>query len=138
MSFELLIFDPSLVDYQNREEFVEWYLETSEWDDPSVDYGNHEVLSPSLSIWFSGIIETHPPLNGPFAPSNVDDAKADYTFTRDAIYVSFDFDEAQAFSKSVSLASSNNLGIFYVGSPLGEVFAANENGVMQLVHREPL
>lgn len=138
MSFDLLIFDPSLVDYQNREEFVEWYLEISEWDDPSIDYGNHEVLSPSLSTWFSGIIETHPPLNGPFAPYNVDDAKADYTFTREAIYVSFEFDEAQAYAASVSLASTNDLGVFYVGSPLGEVFAADENGVMQLIHREPL
>lgn len=138
MSFELLIFDPSLVEYQNREEFVEWYLEISEWDNPSIDYENHEVLSPSLSMWFSGIIETHPPLNGPFAPADVDDAKADYTFTREAIYVSFDFDEARAFTESVSLASTNDLGIFYVGSPLAEVFAADEKGIMQLIHREPL
>lgn len=137
MSFELLIFDPTLVEYQNRDEFVEWYLELTEWDDPSKDYGNHEVLSPSLSIWFSGIIETHPPLNGQFAPRDVDDAKADYTFTQEAIYVEFDFDEADAFSSSVSLASSNRLGVFYVGSPLGEVFAADENGVMRLIHREP-
>ena len=137
MSFELLIFDPSLVDYQNREEFVEWYLEISEWDDPEIDYGNHEVLSPRLSMWFSGIIETHPPLNGPLAPSKVDDAKADYTFTREAIYVSFDVDEAQAFSESVSLASANDLGLFYVGSSSAEVYATDESGVMQLVHREP-
>ena len=136
MSFDLLIFDPSVVSYEDRAAFIEWYLELSEWEG-EIDYADPSISSASLSAWYSSIIEIYPPLNGPDAPANVEDAKADFTFTQEAIYVSFHGVEPMAaLAPSVTIANANGLGLFLVSSPEAEVLVPDGQNTMRVAHKQ--
>ena len=51
MSFDLMFFDPAIVRYQDPNEFMEWYFETTEWE-AAVDYNDPATASPALQAWF--------------------------------------------------------------------------------------
>lgn len=47
MSFDLLVFDPELVQHRDSAPFIEWFDELTEWDD-AVDYNDPATASPRL------------------------------------------------------------------------------------------
>lgn len=132
-----MVFDPALVKYQEREAFIEWYYETTEWE------GDHDYFDPvsgsePLRGWFADIIVTYPPMNGPLAPSleQVDDFDvADYSISPDSIYVAFAWSDAdRGFNAAVELAAKHKLGFFEVSGQEGAVWVPDETGKMVRVH----
>ena len=113
MSFDLLIFDPQLVEHREKVAFLEWYDELTEWE-VRVDYDDPKTASPPLQAWFHQTRIDYPPLNGPFAPSLGDiDGAQDYSISPDAIYASFSYSAgARVVEQAFTEAAKHSLGMF--------------------------
>ena len=137
MSFDLLVFDPAIVQYEDREAFVAWYFETAEWEG-SHDYADPNSTSASLQAWYNEMRVIYPAMNGPDAVSDDDvdnPSVSDYSFSTDAVYVTFAWSEAEnAFTTMSSLAQKHQLGFFNVSSEDGGVWAPNAKGEYARVH----
>jgi len=70
-------------------EFVKWFKHQTEWSE-SHDYNDPEAPSAPLRAWFSEMIVTYPPMNGPLASDDPDDpCVTDYSLGRCLIYAAF-------------------------------------------------
>ena len=113
MSFDLLIFDPQLVEYREPAAFLEWYDDLTEWED-GVDYYDPAPASAPLQSWFHEMRIDYPPMNGPFAPSldEIDRAQ-DYSIAPDSIYASFSYSAGvKVVEQAFDEAAKRSLGIF--------------------------
>jgi hypothetical protein len=84
MSYDLMVFEPEAAPKQH-EEFLAWYTEQTESAEGVTD-GDPSIASARLRDWFSEMIKTFPPLNGPFAGEElpVDEASAtDYEIRKE-------------------------------------------------------
>jgi hypothetical protein len=137
MSFDLMVFDPALVKYQEREAFIEWYYQTTEWDGTH-DYNDLGATSEPLRKWMADITIKYPSMNGPFAipVEEIDDANlADYSISPDSVYVSFAWSDALGGRKeTVTLAEKYGLGVFDASGLQGAVWAPDETGKLVRVH----
>ena len=137
MSFDLMVFDPALVKYQEREEFIEWFEQTTEWEG-DFDYDDPAHASKPLRAWFAEITLEFPPMNGPLSPSlekSDEFNMADYAISPDAIYVSFSWSDAVAGSKNtIDLAEKHGLGFFDLSGADGAVWVPDDVGKLVRVH----
>ena len=135
MSYDLLVFDASAAP-QGREEFLDWYDELTEWEDGP--YDDPDSLSPNLRAWFMEIIETYPPMNGPLARHDLNEApRADYSLAPSLIYIAFSWSVAeQAFARTKELAAKHGVGFFNVSSDTSDVWTPDGNGGLVLAHQE--
>ena len=138
MSYDLLVFDAKAAP-QDRGEFLEWYDAQTEWEDED-GYDDPERSAPELRTWFMEMIEKYPPMNGPFAPSDlpVDDSTVtDYSVGRHVIYIAFSWSKAeQAFEETKALAAKHGLGFFNVSSDTSDVWVPNGQSDLKLAHQD--
>ena len=136
MSYDLLVFDPSLVPLE-RQEFLEWWKEQSEWSEDH-DYDDPAVSTPSLRAWFLDIAGRFPPLNGPHAPEETpeDDAsQTDYSVGRTLVYAAFPWPKAEsAYDTVFALAEKHGLGFFDASSEQGAVWLPGSGGKLAKAH----
>lgn len=105
MSHDIFAFDPAAA--PGNEELVAWCQQAQR--DSSYDPG---VTSPKVRALYHDLIEVFPPMNGPDAPADDDDADTDYVFGQDMLYVSFrwsKFDDAR--KTFLQLGHAHGIGV---------------------------
>lgn len=117
-----MVFD-ALAAPRSRQAFMAWHGAQTQWmdlhssDDP-------DILTPALRAWLQEIIKTFPPMNGPSASDDYNDARVtDYSLGRSMIYAAFAWsqaDDAHALAKA--LAAKHGVGFFDVSSTAGDIW----------------
>lgn len=124
---------------KNREAFLEWYDEQSEWGEDH-SYDNPDISTPALRAWFMEMIQSYAALNGPFSSGDLpeDESTAtDYSVGRSVIYAAFAWSKAQqAYEVMFSLAAKHGVGFFNVSSENAEVWLPDGKGGLSLAHSE--
>jgi hypothetical protein len=91
-----MVFDPMVAPSQHAQ-FMKWYYKQTEWAEGH-DYNNPSVTSPSLHAWFTRIIESFPPMNGPLSTDELPEDEAsstDYSVGSAVIYGAFAWSKAE-------------------------------------------
>ena len=137
MSYDLLVFAPAKAPNE-REEFLSWWEETSEWSEDH-SYDDPKVSTPELQAWFLEMIKSYPAMNGPFSSEELpqdDSAVTDYSLGKEAIYAAFAWSKAEAAYEQVfSLAAKHQLGFFDASSETGAVWLPDGKGGLKLSHQ---
>ncbi len=122
MSYDLMVFEPSVAPADHRE-FMEWYRAQTEWTEAH-GYADPQVCSVSLRDWFFAMKARFPAMNGPYASDDVDDAHVtDYSFGRSVIYCAFAWSVAEeAYEAVLKAAQDHRVGFFDVSGPDAEVW----------------
>jgi hypothetical protein len=129
MSYDLMVFAPEAAP-KDHESFLEWYEAQTQWTEPH-RYDNPEVATTQLRSWFMDMIQSFPPMNGPFAPEDpVDESiTTDYSIGNFVIYSGFAWSKAeQAYETMFRLAKKHGVGFFNASSPEPEVWFPDSNG----------
>ncbi|MRW90034.1 hypothetical protein GJ699_08575 [Duganella sp. FT80W] len=138
MSYDLMVFLPASAP-ADREEFMDWYDEQTEWDEGH-SYHDPIVTAPSLSDLFKELVETFPAMNGPYAKSDLptdETTLADYSIGKHVIYICFSWPKAeQAYAELHRLAAKHKVGFFDVSSDTGAVWLPNADGQLKIVHEQ--
>jgi hypothetical protein len=125
LSYDLMVFEPSAAPRQ-REVFLEWYHDQTNWAEPH-SYNDPKVTSPRLAAWFSDMIKTFPPMNGPLRSDAIDDPRlTDYSIGSVVIYVAFAWSQAEAAYPEVRrLATIHRVGFLDVSGDSEIAFPAD-------------
>jgi hypothetical protein len=138
MSYDLLVFAADRTP-KEREDFLEWWDETSEWSEDH-GYDDPKVSTPELRAWFMEMIETFPAMNGPFSSEELpeDESSAtDYSVGIDAIYAAFSWSKAEeAYEHMFKLAAKHRLGFFDASSETAAVWLPDGKGGLALAHED--
>ncbi len=135
MSYDLFVFEPGSVP-AGHPEFLEWYAQQTKWGEDH-GYDDPSLTSNHLRSWFEEIIQTFPPMNGPFAKERLPEDEAsssDYAIGSDFILASFAWSKSEpAYLTVARLAEKYQLGLFNASSSGEEVWVP-EDGHMVLAH----
>ena len=128
MSYDLMVFDPK-VPPPSREEFIQWYRQQTEWAERHT-YVGPDVTTPELQAWYSEMIQSYPPMNGPDATDNPDNLRVtDYSIGKSLIYAAFAWSEAEGARDTMfRLAKKHLVGFFDVSSDDGGVWSPTASG----------
>jgi hypothetical protein len=127
MSLDLTLFNKNVAP-KNKKEFLEWFHETTNWED-DLDYNDPENASADLKAALMEIIESFPPMNGPLAPTDeeidedeeLESRMIDYSISKDLIYASIAWSQAEeAAMLFYEVAQKYGIGLF---DPQTEEFA---------------
>jgi len=112
---------------KSKDEFINWYFEQVDWKD-DLDYEDPHYASVNLQNWFYEMIETFPPMNGPFAPpyeeqdNNPEIYTIDYSISKDCIYLGFGYSkEVEIYNLTRQLATKHGVGFFDVCVDDGDI-----------------
>ena len=122
MSYDFMVFDASAAPHE-RKEFMRWFREQTQWKEKH-DYLNHSVTTPGLKNWYFDLIKAFPPMNGPLASEEENNAKiTGYSVGKHMIYASFSLSEyEEAYALVRRMAMKHALGLFDVSAKEGELF----------------
>ena len=122
MSYDLMVFEPTAAP-RDPETFMKWYRGQTAWTEAH-SYNDPCVTSPNLSAWFAEMIGDFPPMNGPLASKDYDNAKvSDYCIGKVVIYVAFAWSEAQAAYEAMRRSAVNHsVGFYDVSGYPGEIW----------------
>jgi hypothetical protein len=136
MSYDLAVFDLKVAP-SNREEFLRWWNDQSEWSEEHT-YDDPAVSTPELRGWFLEMNRVFPAMNGPYAQAERptdDDSITDYSIGRNVIYAAFRWSKAEpAYDTAVELAQKHGVGFFDVSSDNGEVWLPGPNAELTMAH----
>lgn len=125
VSYDVLAFDSAST---TDDEFPAWWHEQSRWSE-SHSYNDSAVTTPALRGFYSELIRTFPPMNGPDAPTNeaftrdgdLESRLTDYTIGTTMIYACFAWSqEPAARDVFAKLAKKHGVAICWV-SDTGEI-----------------
>ncbi|MEH6461766.1 hypothetical protein [Chitinimonas sp. JJ19] len=138
MSYDLMVFASEAAP-KDREAFLAWYDEQSEWEEAH-SYDNPEVSTPALRAWFLEMIQAYPAMNGPFSSTDQQEDEVsvtDYSVGCSVIYSAFQWPQAeQAYVAMFSLAGKHGVGFFNVSSDKAEVWLPDGKGGLSLAHSD--
>lgn len=128
MSYDLMVFDAKVAP-RERAAFLQWYEAQVAWAE-GYDYNDPKAPAAELRGWFQEMIQNYPPMNGPLAVSNVDDAKTtDYSLGTAVIYGAFAWSvAAEARADVMRLAGKHGVGFFDLSSDQGQVWIPDGKG----------
>lgn len=135
MSYDLMVFKKEAAP-KTRTEFLEWFDQQAEWTEDH-SYDDPANTSPELQNWFSEMIKTFPPMNGPSASDDDDDSPyvTDYSIGNDVIYAAFSWSLAeQAYNKVLEFAEKHKVGFFNVSSDEGDILFP-DNGKLEPIDK---
>ena len=126
MSYDLMVFEATAAP-KARKDFMLWYKQQTQWSEVH-GYDDPKVSSQPLRTWFMEMIESFPPMNGPYASDDVDNPKVtDYSVGKDIIYAAFAWSQADsAFASMASIAKKHNVGFFDVSADEGAIVFPSE------------
>lgn len=119
MSYDTLAFDPAAV---TDADFPAWWQAQSQWSEDH-SYDNPEVTTPNLRAFYSELIRTFPPMNGPDAVTDEDllrDAElesrmTDYSIGTSLIYGAFAWSQARTGQATfTALAAKHGVAVAMV------------------------
>ena len=129
MSYDLMVFEKSKAP-RNKKDFMAWYWKQVEWSEEH-DYLSIGIASPDLQNWFMEMIETFPPMNGEYSPSDeqiegnedLETYLTDYCIGHDVIYTAFAWSVAEeAYNLITQLAKKHGVGFFDVSGDEDVIF----------------
>ena len=120
MSYDLMVFDPKAAP-AGRPAFRAWYKRQTDWQ-RGYNYNDPNHCTPQLRAWFDDMVQSFPPLNGPFATHDFnDDFVADYSIGPLVIYMAFGWTLARpAYDKVFTLAQKHRVGFYDVSGDEGD------------------
>lgn len=142
MSYDLCVFNKRKAP-KKKEKFAQWYEKITCWEGNS-NYDDSSVASADLQHWYEFMLQHFPAMNGRdsersierFAEANemdIDEAvdhSADYSISKDLIYVAFGYSQAEdAYKLAIGKAKELGLGFFdpQEGNfPLGDGYEQTE------------
>ena len=132
MSYDLMVFDPASAP-RSVAEFMEWYEAQQREDENEPPSDDPKSLTAPLQAWFSEMIKSFPPLNGPLSTGDVDNPKVtDYGFGRKYVYACFGWSQAdEAYRHTKSLAEKHRIGFFNVSSDESEIWFPGSRGKLE-------
>lgn len=132
MSYDLMAFDPASVP-RSRAGFLKWYEDQQRASEELPPSDDPESLTPPLRSWFAEMIQTFPPLNGPFATEDLDNPKVtDYGLGRNQVYACFGWSQAEAaYQHMKQLAQKHRVGLFDVSSEQSDVWFPGVHGTLE-------
>jgi hypothetical protein len=124
MSYDLMAFKEDVAP-ESKDDFMKWFGDQTNWKH-DYDYTNPDNSSGELRAWFSEMIKTFPPMNGPLASDGVDDHNiSDYSIAPDSIYVTFAWSVAEkAKTTAVALSKKHGVGIFDASSSNRDIYSS--------------
>ena len=113
---------------KTRKEFMRWYSNQVE-SNVDGDYDDPAVTSEELRNWYMEMIETFPPMSGPYMNEDDDSPNVtEYNMRNDSIYMSFAWSVAdEALRTVLKLAEKHGVGFFNVSDDKGGILFP-ENG----------
>ena len=140
MSYDLMVFNPDKAP-RNEAAFLEWYDGQTEWTEDH-SYNDPQVTSPELKSWFMEMIKYFPPLNGPYAPDDIDNLSdeedekiTDHCIGHDVIYSGFRWSVAEmAYPIMLELARKHRVG-FFDASGTGIIMFPNDSGELESINK---
>jgi hypothetical protein len=136
MSYDLMVFEPEVAP-KDHSGFMAWCNEQTRWNEGR-SYNDPTITSVRLQAWFSEIVRSFPPLNGPLAEEELPEVEAtaaDYAIGEKMIYIAFAWSKAElAYQTTLSTAAKHNLGFFNVSSTDEEVWLPDA-GRLVLAHQ---
>jgi hypothetical protein len=135
MSYDLMVFNKEAAP-RTRIDFMKWYEVQSEWTEEH-GYDDPKNTTTELRNWFLEMIQTFPPMNGPYAVDDIDNpSTSDYCIGKDVICVAFAWSLAgQAYEKMIELAEKHGVGFFDVSSDNGDILFP-ENGKLKPIGKQ--
>jgi hypothetical protein len=119
MSYDILAFDPAAV---TDDDFPTWWQVQSQWfEDHS--YNIPEVTTPNLRAFYSELIQTFPPMNGPDAVTDqeldrdpeLESRMTDYSIGTSLIYGAFAWSQARTGQATfTALAAKHGVAVAMV------------------------
>jgi len=117
-------------------QFMDWYEQQAQWAEGH-SYDDPAVSTDKLRAWFMDIIQSFPPLNGPFSQADLpeDEASAtDYSVGKSVICCAFAWSKAElAYGTTFELAQKHGVGFFNVSSGNEEVWLPSKDK-LRLAH----
>jgi hypothetical protein len=130
-----MVFDPNTAPTTHAQ-FMLWCVAQTEWAEGH-DFNDPVVTTPPLRAWFMDIIQSFPPMNGPFSKAvlSEDEARtANYSLGKSIIYCCFAWSKEDLANRTVfELAQKHGVGFFNVSSSGEEVWLPL-NGKLTLAH----
>ena len=141
MSYDLMVFELSAAP-RERDEFLEWYDQQSEWEEDH-SYDDPVVTSSALRAWFMEMIAEFPARNGPFAAEFSEEISeemelrfTEYSIGRNLIYAGFAWSQAEAaYAMSFFLAGKHKVGFFDASGNKGTVYVSDNFGTLSILHQ---
>lgn len=133
MSYDIFAFDPATA--PGNDDLLAWYHQHAQ--DSSYDPA---VTTPKLRALYRDLIRDFPPINGPDAATDDDDADTDYAFGRNTLYVSFRWSKFdQARDAFLQLGQAHGVGVCEISEspavihrPTGEATASSRASASDL------
>jgi hypothetical protein len=109
MSYDIFAYDPAAIDA--HDDLLAWYRKQAEWSEPH-SYSDPAVTTPRLRALYRDLIAVFPPMNGPDAPPDDDEAMTDYSIGAEIVYVAFRWPQAdQAREAFIRLGAKHGVGV---------------------------
>lgn len=135
MSFDLVAFDPHSAP-RTKKAFLDWDQRCQDENQhltPSDDPGS---LTPALQAWFTEMIQSFPPLNGPLSDiKNVDNpTTTDYALDRTRVHACFRWSQAEAaYIHAMTLAEKHRVGMYNISSNEFDAWFPDASGNLQRI-----
>ena len=130
MSYDFSVFDPADAPAA-EDEFLAWFEHETDWDDER-ECHDPAGTTPALRAWYTEMIATFPPMNGPNGVSNdqVDDPHVtDYCIGPTFIYAAFACSVIEAaYAAMRRLAGKHGVGYFDFSSQPNEIWWPDGSG----------
>jgi hypothetical protein len=119
VSYDILAFDPAAV---ADDDFPAWWQVQSQWPEGH-SYDKPEVTTPNLRAFYSELIQTFPPMNGPDAVTDEDldrdpeleSRMTDYSIGTSLIYGAFAWSQARTGQAAfTALAAKHGVAVAMV------------------------
>lgn len=109
MSYDIFAFAPEAVGADD--DVLAWYQEQATWWE-SHPYDDPTVTTLRLQAFYRDLITVFPPMNGPDAPADDDDADTDYTFGPNVVDVAFRWAKADhAREVFIRMGQAHGVGV---------------------------
>ncbi|KGM17975.1 hypothetical protein [Corynebacterium auriscanis] len=114
MSYDIVVIDPATVPTGTHDEFMQWFDNTSQWDQSS----NHDSTNgscPAIAECYTQLASTFPDINSDIDEDDeeADDPVTEYTIGTDFLYIAFDWADAEEAIEAVTTITSQR-GLAFV------------------------
>ena len=96
MSYDILVIDPSTVPTTTHVDFMNWYNEAMQWNQPR-DYSSPAGSTPAIDDCYGQLAARFPDINSDvdLDDEDLEEPVTEYTIGEDFLYIAFDWGDAQ-------------------------------------------
>lgn len=134
MSYDLAVFDLAAAPSTHKA-FVKWFEQQMEIEVLTPDDEAIATGPAPLRNWFTEMIKTFPPMNGPFASDDVDDPRlTEYSIAPSYIYACFAWSQVvPATEAAAEFAARFGAGLYLISETPAPVWLPDGRGDLKLM-----